>query len=52
LVVGELDEAEQAFHRVPPPWLVTEYGMTLAEYLAYVRRDEWLADFYGEATDG
>lgn len=30
-----LDEAEQAFHGNVKPWVVTEFGMTLAEYVCW-----------------
>jgi len=28
----DLDDAERAYHSTPPPWVVAEHGMTLAEY--------------------
>ncbi len=43
-----LDEAEQAFHTVPPPWVVTEFGMTLAEYVCWYWNEVALAEFYFE----
>ncbi len=42
----ELDEAEQAFHTVPPPWVVTEYGMTLVEYVVKWHADAALHETY------
>jgi hypothetical protein len=42
-----LDDTERRFYGDPPPWVVTEFGMTLAEYVAKVRQDDLFVELSG-----
>jgi hypothetical protein len=46
-----LDAAEQAFHAVPAPWVVNEFGMTIAEYVCWHWNEVALAEFYFESDN-
>jgi len=43
-----LDEAEQAYHSTPTPWVVSEYGLSLLEYVCWYWNEAALAEFYFE----
>jgi hypothetical protein len=42
----DLDDAERSYHSTPAPWVVTEYGMTLAEYVLKWHADAALHELY------
>jgi hypothetical protein len=43
-----LDEAEQAFHTLPRPWEVAEFGLDVREYVRHYWNEVALAEFNGE----
>jgi hypothetical protein len=44
-----LDDVERSFYAEPRPYVVTEFGLHLSEYLAKRQWDEALAELYVES---
>jgi hypothetical protein len=46
---ADLDAAERSFYSDPKPYIVTEFGLNVAEYVAKIRADEVLASVYDDS---
>lgn len=43
----DLTSHEQAYHSNPRPWLVTEYGFFVNEYVRHMEHEEYLEALHG-----